>query len=241
MSLFVVLTRGRTGSTPLVADINHHPEVVCHQELFTTEPIAHVHDTIAPYYETIKRAGRTLSAEQYLRETSVAVPAARVGFKALISHLDLRRDIGLERFLLESSMPVVFLVRDPLRAAISAAIAVQRGTFNLHVKEDDLDYRASLKNKVKLDPSFISDEARYFAYWADYWKEKLRAGHSPHIVVTYEDYLSNRSALINRIFRFLGVAEIAHLAENPYSKVTSDDVWSDIINADEIRQSLGLS
>ena len=157
-----------------------------------------------------------------------------------MSHLDLRKDIGLERFLLESLMPVVFLVRDPVRAAISAAIAVQRGAFNLHVKEDDFDYRANLKKRVKLDPSFISSEARYFAYWADYWKEQLQVGQSPHIVVTYEDYMANRPDLINRVFRFLGVEEMAHFPENPYSKVTSDDVWSDIINADEIRQSFRL-
>jgi hypothetical protein len=240
MSMFVVLTRGRTGSTPLVADINRHPEVVCHQELFTMAPIERPYD-MAPYYESVKRAGRALPAEQYLRETAATVPAARVGFKALINHLDLRKDIGLERFLFEASVPVVFLVRDPLRAAISAAIALQRGAFNLHVEDDDSVYRTKLKRRVKLDPIFISDESRYFAYWADHWKEKLRVWQSPHIVVTYEDYVSDRLGLINSVFRFLGVEEIAHLPQNPYSKVTSDDVWSDIINADEIRQSFGLS
>jgi hypothetical protein len=95
-----------------------------------------------------------------------------LAFKALLSDLDLRKDIGLERFLIESMMPVVLVARDPLRAAIFAAIALRRGAFNLHVKDEDPDYRASLKKRVKLDPSFISDEARYFAHWA--WKEKLR-------------------------------------------------------------------
>ena len=98
-----------------------------------------------------------------------------------------------------------------------------------------------MKKRVRLNSSFISDEARYFAYWANYWKDKLQTGQSPHIVLTYEDYLSNRLGLINGIFRFLGVEELAHLPQNPYSKVTSDDVWSDIINAEEIRQFFGLS
>jgi hypothetical protein len=52
--------------------------------------------------------------------------------------------------------------------------------------------------------------------------------------------VSNRlDVVINGIFRFC-VKEIAHLPENPYPKVTSDDVWNGIGNADEIRQSFGL-
>lgn len=75
MDMFVIMTRGRTGSTPLVADINDHPEVVCHQELFRTAPIDVSYD-IAPCYESVRRSGRAASAGQYLREIAAAVPAA---------------------------------------------------------------------------------------------------------------------------------------------------------------------
>jgi hypothetical protein len=55
----------------------------------------------------------------------------------------------------------------------------------------------------------------------------------------YEDYVSNRLDVINGVVRFRA-KEIAHIPENPYSKVKSDDVWNDIVNAEEIRQSFGL-
>jgi hypothetical protein len=90
--------------TPLVADVNQHLDVVYHQELLRETPTDVSYD-IAPCYESAKRAGRALPAEQYLREIAAAVPAARVGFKVLLSDLDLRKDIGLERFLIESMLP----------------------------------------------------------------------------------------------------------------------------------------
>jgi LPS sulfotransferase NodH len=237
MDMFVVLTRGRTGSTPLVEDLDQHPDIVCHHELFRPSPVTSRLD-LAPYYEAVKQSGRTLSAEEYLRETATTAAPAKMGFKALLMDLQHREGIGLERFLLDSRMPIVHLTRDPVRSAISAGIAKERGAYNHHKDTVNPLYLERLKQRVTLDPAYVVDEARYYDYWAKKWRTHLLEVGSPHIEVTYEEYVSDRVVLLNRIFRFLDVAEMEELPNNPYSKVTSEDVWSHVINADEVRDAL---
>lgn len=238
MSLFAILTHGRTGSTPLVAEINQHPDIVCHQEIFRPAPPVTRSDMV-PAYEAVRQSGRTPTAEEYLREIEASAPAGqKVGFKLLMTHLDQHQDIGLERFLFDSRMPIIFLTRDPARAALSAAIAKERKVFNLPVDLIDDDHRARMKRPVRLKPSFVAREARQYAYWNEYWQNRLRDLNVPHVVVTYEQFVSDRLALLNGIFRFLGVRELRELASNPFSRVTSEDVWEDVMNADEVRAAL---
>ena len=232
MTLFTMLTRGRTGSTPLIDDIDRHPEIACHQELFRPEIKTEPPDMV-PSYEAVRKNGRTLTAEDYLREVAAATPGKKVGFKTLIFHFEERQEIGLESFMFGSSMPIIFLTRDPVRAALSAAIARERQVFNVHA---DQKPRENQGKRVTLDPTYVSNEARYYAHWSDHWQTKLRDLKAPHIVVTYEQYVSDRLAVVNSIFRFLNVQEMPSLPPNSYSKVTSDDVWKDVVNHAEIRK-----
>jgi len=208
MTLFALLTRGRTGSTPLIHDIDQHPNIVCHQELFRPVPVFDPFDK-APTYEAVKLDISNISAEEYLRDVKSATPNKKVGFKALMFHLDLRKEIGLQDFMFESKMPIIFLTRDPVRAALSAAIAKERNLFNIHT---DGDQQNHLKRRVALDPNFVADEAGFYAHWAEHWQATLRELEMPHIVVTYEQYVSNRLAVVNSIFRFLDVQELAPFA-----------------------------
>lgn len=152
-------------------------------------------------------------------------------------HFDLRKEVGLESFVLGSAMPIIFLTRDPLHAALSAAIAKERKVFNIHVA----DGGENLKQPVALDPSFVVDEARYYAHWSEHWQERLRTSNAPHIVVTYDEYVRDRLGLINSIFRFLKVNELPQLRSNNYTKVTSEDVWDDVVNAEEVRKALKIA
>lgn len=232
--IFVVLTRGRTGSTPICADINQHPDVVCHQELFRPAPINSPHD-MAPSYEALKQSGAAFSAGDYLARTAALDPGKLVGFKALL--MDLNRHEGLETFLLETAK-IVFLTRDPVGAAISAAIASKRGAFNRHVGLTDQAYLEKLRTRVELDPAFVVDEVKNYAYWSDVWKQRLKDANAPHIIITYEEYVEDRNYLLERVFDFLSVPKLPSIGSAEYMKVTSENVWDDILNADEVRQAL---
>lgn len=240
MGLFTVLTRGRTGSTALVAAINQHPDIICHQELFRTAP-AVTYDDMLPAYEAVKEAGRTPLAEEYLREVEATGSPRKVGFKLLDIHLEQRRDIGLEQFVLNSSQPIILLTREPAFAALSAAIAQTRGVYNLPVAHEDDDLRARMKVPVRLDADSVAIEARLYREWSERWQTRLSDLGTRNIAVTYEQFVADRLGLLNRIFRFLEVSELQELAPNPYEKVTSEDVWDDVLNAAEVRAALSAA
>lgn len=229
--MFVVLTRGRTGSTPIVADINQHPDVVCHQELFRSLPLDKL-DDIIPCYE---RRKDEMSIPEYL-VGPVAESGDTVGFKVLINHFDERT--GLADALLNWPVRYIYLTRDPVRAALSGAIANARGAFNLYNKETNQELLSRFEKKVQVDPAVVVESARHQSYWDDTWTTRLAEMGEPHLVISYEEYVSDRLGLMNRIFRFLGVEEMANIPPTPYSKVTSDDVWDDILNADEVKKAL---
>lgn len=240
LTFFTVLTRGRTGSTALIDELDQHPDIVCHQELFRPDPLAppesvDLASEKVPTFEAVKHEGRTLSAQDYLQEVAAASSGKLVGFKTLMFHLELREEARLESYIFGSAMPIVFLTRDPVRAALSAAIAKERKHFSFRVDEEEKDH---LKRRVRLDPAFVSDEARYYSYWSENWQTKLRELNAPHLVVSYEQYMKDRLGLMNLIFRFLKVRELSSLPPNNYSKVTSEDVWDDIINQREVRRAI---
>ena len=39
MTRFFLYTRGRTGSTPIIDELDSHPQLECHQELFLPDPL----------------------------------------------------------------------------------------------------------------------------------------------------------------------------------------------------------
>lgn len=236
--LLVVLTRGRTGSTPLVADIDQHPQVVCHQELFRTATHS-PHDRVPSFY-TAGGLRPGLTAQQYVDDLARQADRTVFGFKLLISNLDeWPAEVGLREFLLNRAH-VVFLSRDPMAAAISAGIAKARDAYNIQDGDVDDEYRERLSRKVVVDAQYVSDEARYFAYWAEHWLSVLSEANVPHVHITYEAYCADRLSTLNSVFHFLGLPALTQLAPNPYSRVTSSVVWDDIVNADEVRGALGL-
>lgn len=235
--LFVVLTRGRTGSTPLVADINQHQDVVCHQEMFRAEPAVSPFDLAASYEAAVAQHGQ-LGAREYLdRLTRSAGDGQMVGLKVLDSQLNERAGIDLRGHLLRTRTPIVLIDRHPARAALSAAIATARGAYNLHVDTQNPEYRKRLKTRVTVDPDFAVQEARYYAHWAAELRRDLQRSRARYIEIFYEDYTSRRLEEVNRIFDFLGISRAERLGDNPYSRVTSQNVWDDVVNSDEVSRA----
>lgn len=239
MKQFVVLTRGRTGSTPIVADINQHPAIDCHQEVFRSEPVVSPQDMALSFVgEAMRSPG--LTAEQYVSGLAVqSSPGAQaVGFKLLLNQIDERGASGLMDFLLSGRLLVVFLSRDPIRSALSAAIAKGRNAYNWHQDTQDAAYRERLNLKVNIDLDFVKTEATYYEYWATRWLDDLRGASVPHIHITYEEYEADRLGLINRVFGFVGVPSLSALEPNPYARVTKGEVWDNVANTDEVRALL---
>lgn len=235
--LLIVLTRGRTGSSALIDDIDQHPDASCHQELFRTTGHS-PHDSV-PSFSTVLKSTPALTARRYVEGLAQAAATPVFGFKLLISNIDeWPAEVGLRELLLNQAH-VVFLTRNPKSAAISAGIAKARNAYNIRETDTDQDYRERLSRRVVVDPQYVRDEVRYNSHWADQWLSELQAARTPHLHVTYEAYSADRLSILNQIFDFAGLLSLNDLARNSYVRVTSPVVWDDIENADEVRRAVG--
>lgn len=183
---FVVVTRGRTGSTLLMSLLDSNPAVIGARELLARRrllPVRYVTGYLA-------MAGRARP------ETTVA------GFKVLAYQLRrIQRGRHLPRLvpgLHASGWKVVHLVRrDALRVALSNAAARQT-QFHHHGMVEHEPFAVDLGMVEQFLDGAATAEAT----------EQEILGGVPHLVVTYEDDLERaecHQATADRVFAYIGV------------------------------------
>jgi len=84
----------------------------------------------------------------------------------------------------------------------------------------------------------VCEEAAHARAWIKRGETKLRKLRRPFLVVRYEDYVADRVSTLNSIFEFLQLPSHTLTSPPGYQKVTSEDVWADIKNADEVKKRL---
>ncbi|MCU0830685.1 MAG: sulfotransferase [Rhizobiaceae bacterium] len=233
-NLFCVLTRGRTGSTAICEDLDAHPGLACHQEVFRLGPRHTYTDKADSFLAYREKTSATIS--DYLAYLVATDPAAtRVGFKLLINHFEERKAEALEAEFENRRIPTIFLVRDPQAAGLSSAIAAARGVYNMRndaKRIEELKQRAAMN--VSVDTKMLRDEIMFFAGWQQRWKQHLSSTGIPFMIMRYEDYCADRLGTLNHAFDFLGVKPLEALAENPYLRVTGDNKLDGIENAGDV-------
>ncbi len=217
MKKFVLLTRGRTGSTAVIDELHQTKGLRAAQELFLTWNF----DTHIPEYDRTynfvppldvwkqqkawwKWLPRSLRTEdriagRYLGEAEALAQqrgALAFGFKVLSNNLVERP--YLEQLLQQRGYCAIYLTRNLARQVISGMVASQSGIFN------------STDATLRLQSYCIDlDKFQALAEWErrEFQKdlEQLTARKTPFTVVTYEDFCGNRGVFYGRIFEFLGL------------------------------------
>lgn len=246
-TLFAVVTRGRTGSTALVEDIDFHPNVICHQELLrngTTESWAERLPTFRAYLEA--DATRTFDDYLDLLLKTVEPSVQTVGMKILLNQVAETTDLLNQRGANEGPLGImarrrarfIYLIRDPVAAALSSALAAKRELFSLHPDDPAFDVKSVRRIPVTLDAKRVCDEVLYAQAAREPGELQLKELKRPYLVVHYEHYVGNREETLRSIFKFLGVADYRSSTASFFVKVTSANVWDDIENADEVMSAL---
>jgi len=234
---FCVFTRGRTGSTAIVDNLNDHSKLICHQELFRQELKG------SPFYESVVAFQRYIqdtdapSVENYFRllHTDADDGIAGLGCKILSQHIEENQSYDLWKFLRHSDFKFVFLLRNPLRVSISGHIAGARSFYNL--RRDCAHYK-ELKEKVRnveIDAQKVLSDAGITAMWDQKWLKILQDEGVNFKIAYYEDYVLDRMKFMNDIAAFIGVDSFEDAFLDNIEKVTPSNVWDCIENAEEVR------
>jgi LPS sulfotransferase NodH len=220
MNKFFIMTRGRTGSTAVIDELNKTTQVCAAQELFLKYDFSNEPDLVTQLYPLIlsfelwKERGswwrnifrRYLDDEglinYYLKQAEATARRKGkdvFGFKVLSHHFE--ETPFLAAALLKREYRVIYLTRNIPRQVISGMVAKQRGKYNAQAAEGYEDKGRYLidivefQNLVKWEVQAVENDIAFL---------KL-AGFS-HIVVSYEEFTSDRGGFFRKVFGLLGVS-----------------------------------
>ena len=213
MKNFIIMTRGRTGSTAVIDSLNKTNSICTEQELFlkynfkrNMERFIEPFDVWLDQVPLLPRLyGKLFSNEalvkSYLREVearSMSTGKIAFGFKVLSHHFDQRP--SLKDALLESGYRTIYLRRNVPRQVISGMVANLRGVYNVLATEN---YKEDSRYTIDVNEfeSLVKSELQEIANDLDV----LETGGGEFIEVTYEDFMADRYSFFNQIFEFLGV------------------------------------
>ncbi len=235
MNKFFIMTRGRTGSTAIIDELNKTDRVGTAQELFLRFDFSDKLDLLLQLYPLVlpfelwKVRGtwwsnlcrRYLNDEgQISRYLKQAEATARgkgkdvFGFKVLSHHLEETPFLGAA--LLKRDYRVIYLTRNIPRQVISGMVAKQRGKYNAHAKEkyeDNGRYSIDIeefRNLVQWETQAVKNDIAM-----------LQSAGFDHIEVSYEEFTTNREGFFRRIFGFLNL-EMELPQSSSYSVMIKD-------------------
>jgi hypothetical protein len=215
MEKFVLVTRGRTGSTAVIDELGKSRCIYTTQELFLRGPFNE--KSLKDYYKLLplfdlwkqrggwwkrrfpNRYSDPRQAQRYLARTETL--AQRQGAQGfcwkLLSH-QFDEQPFLSELLKQQGYRAIYLERNSVRQVLSGMVANQRGVYN------------SLEKVV--------DERRYHIdidkfKWLVQWEREcvkndcaqLAARGLDFIEVSYEDFCADRQAFYSHIFTFLNL------------------------------------
>lgn len=227
---FVLVTRGRSGSTAVMNELGKIKALCVTQECFLLHPFTDKREEFLPLelpFDLWKRQGRwwqrmlpvccrdSRQAHNYLMhmEKLARCQGAKVfGWKVLSHQFDERP--YLARLLKKHDYRVMYLRRNIARQVLSGMVANQRGIYSSFESiVDEHRYRINLEEfqwHVKLEQECIkSDRARLSAEGFDF------------IEMSYEDFCDNREALYGKIFNLLNLP-LELPPPSDYKKVIKD-------------------
>lgn len=245
MKKFFLITRGRTGSTAVLDELNKSVAICATQELFILTHFSNIsnkilrrsfdlilpaifwkqryqftntsnknsgsyYDLISPFYYW-KQNHRfwkwiplllnidKIGADKYLHEAETLAEhqgATGFGFKVLSHHLNEKPFLG--NLLKQRGYRAIYLTRNITRQVISGMVAAQRGVYNTQEDFDDLR-----RYRIDLDKFQLNIQEEMQAVKNDL--ARLKADGYDFIVVSYEEFITDRQAFYGKIFSFLGL------------------------------------
>lgn len=252
MERFVICARGRSGSSAIRDELNGHPQVVCHGELFRPNPLRHpnVRQAFEEFGKEYPKKANTsdlvLPFRLYTSDSENVVTAS--GFGAYMAYLESEagcaKAVGAKVLANHVSGEVLFPIcaandvfvlilrrRNQLRQAVSALVAKQTGVHNSRT------YTPEKGRRLRLDPNGAIYRMRsaFRQYAAD--DDLVSRSGQPAGVFYYEDWRDDRRRFFEEVCARLGV-DFVLPTSTTFKRTTPEPLSALIENYDEFAEAV---
>lgn len=214
---FVILFIERDGSTYMISMLESHPAIA----------------TVYERFAVMRQKGEDAAAQLAWARDFYAAPivgsTGAIGFKTKL--VDVLDPQGFAALLQEKNVRVIQMQRRNRIKAVVSRINARRlyeatGNWNLYNKSDRI-------SSLDIDPDTFAQYLREREEADAELTAYVNALDLPKLLVTYEDLLLNRDAVLQEIFSFLDVAP--HPVQEKTIKHTKDDLREVVENFDQLR------
>lgn len=240
MLSFIILTRGRTGSTLLCDELNRVPGLFVEQELLREHASRRVanRSTSPMSFEDFRQIFGRRRVGQYFRYLDMwarGLESESFGFKVLTHHVLLPGREGTLRAVRRRKLRVIRLHRNPILRAISGQVARARGVYNAHVADTAATIRRT--NKVVVNVQDVVVAVKGEVGNLDRSSKVLNSVAGEILDVHYENFVLNRGSEIEKICLFLGVGSAAPLGP-PRFQQSILSISHEVVNLPEVLNEL---
>lgn len=255
---FFIFTRGRTGSTAIIDEVNSHPDCMCHGEIFLLDPLRYpkykkpYEENGQKYLESVLKSDGVLprglwklvsgNEEKGLRDYLSYIEnhaqdrgIEALGFKLLHNHA--RENEGILEILLERGYKAIHLIRkNVVRQVVSGMLAKQRGVYN--TRKEDISERVytidmnELKTKISMNQTHVAAASKL-----------IRDIGFDVVEIFYEDFVENRVSFHDRLAESIGIKSDS-IKPTSYKVMVPEDLSAVITNYDEFEvqiRKMGLA
>jgi LPS sulfotransferase NodH len=221
---FVLYAIARTGSNYLISQLNNHPLILCHYELFHKENIFYGFSDKQISFDTLKDNWNLDSRDKNPLRFIDSVFEIHQDDEQAIGYniFPNQNDFILKNSLMDLKQKKIVLKRkDILKTFVSRGIAAKTNVW-AYGDADALPEKEAAKTSFHRD-ELLSYLLRSFNYY-NYIETILGITRQDYLTVYYEDVLKERDDTFNRIFRFLNVREQIINDKSQFIKQNTDNL-----------------
>lgn len=255
MKRFVIYTKGRTGSTAIKEELNSHPKIVCHGEIF--RPIAldserlqkalkehgfnyvklgGTHDSVVPY--NVHQSSfigdideNDVSRENYKQKISdyfdyLADDASEQGGSAVGAKLIGAKIDRNELFRVFKDLDISVLFLTRQNALRQIISAKVASAVGVYNK---VGYKPEDGRQYEFDVADIEVQMRRTIRGANQTAKLLEDNEVQFMNIVYEDWVNDRNRFLENVCNFLDV-DNAQMESSPFSVMTPEPLEQLLVN-----------
>jgi len=236
---FVVYGVPRVGSNFFISQLNCHPDILCHYEIFHRNAI---YDGFADksesssWLEAVSLQERNASPEKFQTKLfEEHYGYTHVGYNLFPG----QNDIVLKCSIADPNLKKIILKRkNIIENYISFRIAVKTKIWSSKDAKDKGVDETRIDKRVRFEREEFIQHVRRINRFYDNLENNITLRQNEYLAIYYEDLLRDRQAVLDRVYDFLDVKQVMLSEITTFDKQNKEELRELVINYEELETFL---
>lgn len=234
---FVIYGIPRVGSNYFISQLNLHPEIICHYEVFHPKAVYYgFGDKKVNVQRLPDAAERDADSGAFLDLLwSENGGCTHVGYNLFPDH---NPNVIAQSVMDASQKKIILKRKGNLKNFISLKVAQKTGIWSSKA-EEKLGKKLTTEEKaIVFDAQEFSRYLRHVNRFYSNLENNIALAGQDYMVVYYEDFIRRKQAMMDSVFSYLGAGDFELPAEDKFTVQNKESMAELVRNHDELRRYL---